>query len=252
MVLTRTQSPTPQEEIQCAPSVQLKCKHIFHRHCIVKQLQNKWNGARVTFGFLECPLCKEHMDAEPIRQYSQEGLDLYSNIKIKAEQRLALENNHKDAPELQPGGRYEGQPVKYAMHKFAYYMCYKCKSPYFGGYRSCEVAAGEGEQNNFIESELVCGGCSAAGSTTCLKHGSEAIEHKCKFCCTVASWFCWGTTHFCDSCHRKQGTPESMSRKPRNMLPVCTPDTCPLKIPHPPNGEEFVLGCQICRSASFC
>ena len=39
---------------------------------------------------------------------------------------------------------------------------------------------------------------------TCPKHGTEAIEWKCKFCCSVASWFCWGTTHFCDDCHRKQ------------------------------------------------
>ena len=39
---------------------------------------------------------------------------------------------------------------------------------------------------------------------SCPKHGTEAIEWKCKFCCSVASWFCWGTTHFCDDCHRKQ------------------------------------------------
>ena len=32
------------------------------------------------------------------------------------------------------------------MHKFAYYLCYKCKQPYFGGHRSCEVAAGVGEE----------------------------------------------------------------------------------------------------------
>jgi hypothetical protein len=37
------------------------------------------------------------------------------------------------------------------MHKFAYYMCFKCKNPYFGGYRSCEVAAGQGEENKFNE-----------------------------------------------------------------------------------------------------
>jgi hypothetical protein len=27
-----------------------------------------------------------------------------------------------------------------------------------------------------------------------------------------------------------QGTEESMSRKPRDQLPVCTPETCPLKV----------------------
>ncbi len=44
----------------------------------------------------------------------------------------------------------------------------------------------------FKESELVCGGC-AAGSdlAKCAKHGKEYIDFKCKFCCNVASWFCW-------------------------------------------------------------
>ena len=90
------------------------------------------------------------------------------------------------------------------------------------------------------------------GQNSCPKHGTEAIEWKCKFCCSVASWFCWGTTHFCDDCHRKQGTPESMSRKALKDLPQCTPATCPLKVAHPKNGTEFVLGCEICRSASSC
>jgi len=238
-------------DLTAAPCVRLKCGHIFHMHCIVEKITAKWAGARISFGFLGCPLCKEHMQAEQIEKVTEEGFALYKAVRIKAEQRLALEGGHGDAEELKEGGRYHGQPVNYAMHKFAYYVCFKCKSPYFGGYRSCDEEAGE-EERKFDASELVCGGCSAAGSTTCSKHGSEAIEHKCKFCCSVASWYCWGTTHFCDSCHRKQGTPESMSRKPRNQLPVCTPETCPLKIPHPPNGEEFVLGCQICRSASFC
>ena len=24
----------------------------------------------------------------------------------------------------------------------------------------------------------------------------------------VSNWYCWGTTHFCDECHNKQGTPQ--------------------------------------------
>lgn len=41
---------------------------------------------------------------------------------------------------------------------------------------------------------------------------------------------------------RMQGTPESMSRKAAKDLPQCTPDKCPLKVAHPKNGNEFVLG----------
>jgi hypothetical protein len=64
-------------------------------------------------------------------------------------------------------------------------------------------------------------------------------EYKCRFCCNVACWFCWGTTHFCDACHRRA---TEMSRKPQHELPKCT---CNVK--HPPNGVEFCLGCSLCR-----
>uniref|UniRef100_A0A6U6BMR8 RING-type domain-containing protein n=1 Tax=Guillardia theta TaxID=55529 RepID=A0A6U6BMR8_GUITH len=240
------------EELRCAPCIRLECGHVFHYSCVVSKIKNLWSGVRITFGFLECPLCKKHMKAKAIEDIIKPGLELYQAILTKAEQRLALEGGHKDAPELRAGGRYHKQPGEYAMHKFAYYLCYKCKQPYFGGHRSCEVAAGVGEERQFDEREKICGGCSAMGAAACPKHGTEAIEYKCKFCCSVASWFCWGTTHFCDSCHRKQGTAESMSRKAQKDLPTCTPKTCPLRIPHPKNGTEFVLGCQICRSESFC
>ena len=39
---------------------------------------------------------------------------------------------------------------------------------------------------------LTCKG--VAGTTDCKIHGKDFIEYKCKFCCKIASWFCWGTT----------------------------------------------------------
>jgi len=65
-----------------------------------------------------------------ITQHFSTGTKYYSTLYIqvvfaKAEQRLALEGGHKDAPELKPGGRYEKKPGEYAMHKFAYYICFK-------------------------------------------------------------------------------------------------------------------------------
>eukprot|EP00286_Rhodomonas_abbreviata_P002849 CAMPEP_0181347648 /NCGR_PEP_ID=MMETSP1101-20121128/33989_1 /TAXON_ID=46948 /ORGANISM="Rhodomonas abbreviata, Strain Caron Lab Isolate" /LENGTH=192 /DNA_ID=CAMNT_0023459873 /DNA_START=205 /DNA_END=783 /DNA_ORIENTATION=- len=191
------------------------------------------------------------MTAPHIKDLVAADIKLFEAVKAKAAQRLVLEGGHKDARELKPSGRYHKQEAEYAMHKFAYYLCSKCTLPYFGGHRSCEVAADQGEDQAFDPSHMVCGGCSSVGNSNCTKHGAEAIEHKCKFCCSVASWFCWGNTHFCDPCHRKQGTPEAMTKKAKKDLPQCTPATCPLKVAHPPSGEEFVLGCQICRSESF-
>ena len=147
----------------------------------------------------------------------------------------------------------------YAMHKCAYYICFKCQKPYFGGLKDCgdgfkveeeEKKREEEEKREFKPEELVCPGCSAisigAGQTKCEKHGSEFIDFKCKFCCSLAMWFCWGTTHFCDPCHMKAGS---------NVVKVCKgPGQCDLgKLleNHPPNGSEYALGCNVCRSNSL-
>lgn len=65
---------------------------------------------------------------------------------------------------------------------------------------------------------------------------------------SVAAWFCWGNTHFCDPCHTRQNNGDYLSKKTKAELPVCLGKDCPLKVPHPPNGEEFALGCTLCRN----
>ena len=35
----------------------------------------------------------------------------------------------------------------------------------------------------------------------CPKHGTDFLEYKCRYCCSVAVFFCFGTTHFCNACH---------------------------------------------------
>ena len=65
---------------------------------------------------------------------------------------------------------------------FAYYLCFKCRKPYFGGERVCGEGGGA-----FDPTELVCGGCSPwSGEIDCPKHGKDFIEFKCRFCCSVA------------------------------------------------------------------
>lgn len=78
-----------------------------------------------------------------------------------------------------------------------------------------------------------------AGNITCAKHKTDFIDYKCRYCCDLALWFCFGTTHFCDKCHRN----------PYDTAPkVCKgPEKCPLKGNHAKNGEEYALGCSLCR-----
>lgn len=174
-------------------------------------------------------------------------LALWEDLRNKALQRLEFEGMKKDPDVAQPSGRYYNRPADYAMDKFAYYPCFQCKKPYFGGQRRCDA----GEQNRpFDPKDLICGACAGGAlATTCPRHGSEYIEYKCQFCCAIATWFCWGKTHFCEDCHTRQQKGDYVSKKPKSELPVCPGiEKCPLKRRHPPNGDEFSFGCVLCAN----
>jgi len=73
------------------------------------------------------------------------------------------------------------------MARLSYYVCFKCKLPYFGGLKECGnnlEAAGA-----YKPEDLVCGKCAnelLGGKTNCPTHGQDYIEFKCKWCCDVA------------------------------------------------------------------
>lgn len=74
------------------------------------------------------------------------------------------------------------------MKRLSYYICFKCNNPYFGGMKDCDAA--NIDYQNYKKEELVCGKCAAVavggGIKSCPKHGTDFIEFKCKFCCSVA------------------------------------------------------------------
>jgi len=69
-----------------------------------------------------------------------------------------------------------------AMDRYAYYVCFKCQKAYYGGEARCDAEIGE----KFDPEELVCGGCSdVARAQMCPKHGTDFLEYKCRYCCSV-------------------------------------------------------------------
>ena len=46
-----------------APSVMLECRHIYHLECMMNKVKGSWNGARITFSFMDCPACKAEIKA---------------------------------------------------------------------------------------------------------------------------------------------------------------------------------------------
>ncbi len=94
-----------------------------------------------------------------------------------------------------------------------------------------------------------------ASLQVCPKHGTDFLEYKCRYCCSVAVYFCFGTTHFCNPCHDDFQRLTGMAKAELPQCPVgpCAKPLegteCPLHVKHPPTGEEFALGCGVCRNA---
>jgi len=99
--------------------------------------------------------------------------------------RLKFEDREKDKRLSDQTDPYFKQPLKYALAIYSYYMCYKCKKPYFGGLKKCGQ---EQNKEDFDEKELICSEHfpPIPGITECKVHGKDFIEYKCKFCCSVA------------------------------------------------------------------
>jgi len=229
------------EGLSSAPAIKIACGHVFHYHCIVNTLRAKWAGVVITFGFLECPLCKQQIAHHSLQALLKPYLDLQADVHRKALDRFE-HMNLKDAKEiLDKGGAYYQNPLKYSLARFCYYPCFKCKKPYFGGLKECNAEQRIAGKDDKLE-DLICGSCAAQGSgasSTCAKHGTDYIEYKCKFCCNTAAWYCWGSTHFCEECHKKAA---EVAKLPKDKLPKCS-----CKRQHPSNGEEHCLGCSLCR-----
>ena len=135
------------------------------------------------------------------------------------------------------------------MDKMAVYMCFECRKPYPAGKKDWAGADRKPE-------ELMCQKCVALklgpieGISNCEIHGNEYIVYKCKFCCSPATWFWWGDTHFCDSWHDRQNEGEYLDEKGPEYFKQCSGrQDCPLSIEHPKNGtEEYALWCGLCHN----
>ncbi|XP_039231733.1 E3 ubiquitin-protein ligase highwire isoform X2 [Drosophila yakuba] len=234
------------EALSCAPSIHLECGHVFHYHCCKAVLEKRWSGPRITFGFSLCPICKADIQHPLLADILEPINGLKQDVKRKALMRIKYEGVVKDT------NSKDVNMTQLAMDRYAYYVCFKCQKAYYGGEARCDAEIGE----KFDPEELVCGGCSdVARAQMCPKHGTDFLEYKCRYCCSVAVYFCFGTTHFCDTCHDDF---QRLTNIPKVKLPQCPAgpkakqllgDECPLHVMHPPTGEEFALGCGVCRNA---
>lgn len=209
------------------------CRHSLHQGCIQQQVCKGFPdaGQRLVFSFLDCPLCRSRLSHHSLSSSMKPFLELEEKILKLGRSRWAL--LHPDQDDLDD---------KLVMDELSFYMCHKCREPYFGGLVSCEVQ----REYSVKASELICASCSSSGCEACHVHGTEFMDFKCRFCCTsIAMFLCGGGVRFCQDCHHEGFHATAKS---------CPGDhRCIFYGTHPSNAEngkqEFALGCAACAGS---
>ncbi len=111
------------------------------------------DGARITFEFLRCSLCRNAFQPTPTTTTTASSCPLSSlsaalsalhllqrSVHTQALLQLEAEGRHTDPAVCNAGGRFHHQPLEYALHLYVYYQCFVCKKPYFGGHYQCQPA----------------------------------------------------------------------------------------------------------------
>lgn len=244
------------EPLSAAPAIRLGCGHVVHHHC-AEALVKKGNtgGRRLTFKSIRCPLCQAIIQHPSLNQLIAPQHSMYQKVRRKALQRWVVENRRPALRPSDPGD--EDRVAQLAMSKMMFFECCQCNEPYYGGEVECGGQM-EDEQDDLdddvqaaLAMELVCRGCASKGQLQCPEHGVEFLGWKCRYCCErEAHYFCFGTTHFCFSCHDLWQTGVEQRRKLQAGKPCLGKDRCIFRGRHPPgcrNGrDEYALGCTIC------
>ncbi|ULT86357.1 hypothetical protein L3Y34_006204 [Caenorhabditis briggsae] len=177
------------ERLGAAPCISLGCGHIFHYHCVRAILERRWNGPRIVFRFMQCPLCLKIMDHQGLQDLIEPLKVIRQEVVYKAKMRLEYDGLLSTPALTDPRSECYNQPEEFALDRYMYVLCHKCKKAYFGGESRCQAAL---DSSQFNPEELLCGGCSdTSGVQVCPRHGVEYLEYKCRFCCSIAVYFWW-------------------------------------------------------------
>ena len=160
------------EELGEAPCIQLPdCRHTFHANCVKKLLEHKWSGLRISFKFLACPTCKTAFSSNHLSNWPQLQLLLDKIMKFRAKiQQMTQKAIAKGMVQASEEGVADANTME---DKCAFYECFECKNPFFGGLADCERDLNMEE--SVRKEDLVCRKCAlkrfGAGQFNCNKHG---------------------------------------------------------------------------------
>merc|ERR1712113_188179 len=117
--------------------------------CLKEFIQAKFknHGHKISLQQLSCMICQRQMKHKSAIELFKPINKLYDKVKQCGLNRLKLDKMENDIAITEEKSEYYNNPEKYAMKLYAFFICYKCKEPYFGGANECEENIDEYEIN---------------------------------------------------------------------------------------------------------
>lgn len=93
---------------------------------------------------MHCSLPQNKINHSVIKDLLDPIKELYDDVRRKALMRLEYEGLHKSEAITTAGARFYNDPAGFAMNRYAYYVCYKCKKVLLilGSFFFCETPLG--------------------------------------------------------------------------------------------------------------
>ena len=220
------------------PSIRLTCSHTVHLDCVKREYAQTTQKGRVIIPRCKAPGCRAIPDHPAIRDLAHPWYDIRDKIDVLTRQFIAVEGIEKERDHVNnpSDSDFYNKPFEYAQSIFAFFFCDDCHKPYYGGHLECGAQEAAGVKHCCPECS-----CQFGSNQVCPKHGADGMKFKCFFCCRDALFFCFGTTYFCEECHK---SPYEVQQ--RQSYPQCC--GCAFA-PHPPNGTKQIWGyCSICQA----
>lgn len=221
------------ESLQCQHKVHIACVKAHIRHTTGKR------GGEIEFSAARCGQCRAWIEHPDLNSQIRPIKSLYERVGAMAAQRYQKESAGCSLALAGSSSQSEEDLIDALLKQFVYFSCAQCSTPFYGGRRVCQQL--EGPDAAKLRVCAMCANQAQAGKAHCAVrgHGTTYIQFKCRYCCLPATYFCFGTTHTCKSCHDRGAW-----RHPPKPCPG--PPAC--KGNHPSNdGEEHCLGCGLCR-----